>query len=233
MLVGVSDEGSATLKKWAEQRGVQYPVVNAPKGIAAYAIEGYPTVFSIDAAGRIAQRGQLTTSQIEERLQQVRWLPDLGASPTLVQIKRLWEEGKFADLDRKLRSTENDAKADAADRAGATRVRGIFDKLRAGTAKEIEGLKLGPDYLLAEDRLREIEKHWRGYDLADVAKAMQSDFKKDARVRKELEASKKLRETLARTGDDQKARVAALQALVKRHPGTFAASQAQDLLRER
>lgn len=233
MLVGVSDEGSATLKKWADQKGVQYPIVNAPKGLAAYAVAGFPTVFSIDAAGRIAQRGQLTTSQIEERLQQVRWLPDLGDSPTLVQIKRLWEEGRFADLDRKLRDTENDEKADAADRAGASRVRAIFDKLRAGTAKEIEGLKLGPDYLLAEERLREIEKHWRGYDLADAAKTMQSDFKKDSRVRKELEASKKLRDTLVRTGNDAKGRVTALQALVKRHAGTFAASQAQDLLRER
>ncbi len=233
MLVGVSDEGLPTLKKWADAKGVKYPVIHAPKAMASYEVPGFPTVFSVDASGRISQRGQLTKPQIEERLQQVRWLPDLGATPVLQDLQRLWEAGKFAELDRKLRDAEQGKDVAEGDKAGAARVRKVFTKLQEGASKEIEGLRIGPDYLLAEERLRELEKLWQGFEAGADAKRLLAEFKKDSRIRNEYEASKKLRDVLARNAKGTKARVAALEALVKRYPSTYASSQAQDALRER
>jgi hypothetical protein len=229
----VSDEGPATLKKWVEGHGVRYPIVNAPKGLTTYDISGFPTLFTLDERGRLAQHGEPAKGEIEAALRRVRWLPDLGATPLLKSLRGLWEDGKFSDLDKKLTAAAADAALGADDKQGVERMRALFTAVRDGTQKEVEAAKAGPDYVEVEDRLREIEKQWSGMPLATAAKTAQAELRKDKRIKAELDAGRKLRDLLARHGKDKRQLTSQLQALIKKHPGTFAASQAQDLLRQR
>lgn len=233
MIVGVSDEGMGTLKKWADAKGVTYPIVNAPKALATYKVGAFPTAFTVDERGKIARRGKLSKSEIEASLKRVRWLPDLGETPLLKSLSGMWKAGKFADLDKKLTQAASDASLDEADKAGVERLRGLYDKLAGSTRQEVDAWKEGPDYAAVEDRLREIEKQWASLPLSAAAKSAQDALRKDKEIKPELDASRKLNDLLARSGDDMKKLTPALQALIRKYPDSFAASQARDLLLKR
>lgn len=232
MIVGVSDEGMATLEKWVKAKNVTFPIVNAPKGLSTYGVTAYPTVYVVDAAGKVASKGKPSDDQIGKGLQAVTWRPSFGDTPLLKALTGLWKNGKLADLDKKLKQAEGDAKLADEDKRGVEVVRSLLQKLEERTQKEIEEAAVGPDYVAIEDRLRDIEKQWSGLPTADAAKKAAADLRKDKRIRGELDAGRKLRDIL-RTGDDIKKLTPALQALIKRFPDSFAASQARDLLRAR
>jgi len=233
VIVGVSDEGMGTLEKWVEAKGVTYPIVNAPKALSTYGVGAYPTVYVVDAKGDAAARGNPAEPQLVQHLQAVTWQPSFGATPLLKALNGLWNDGKFVEVDKRLRQAEADANASDDDRLGAEKVRGLMQKLEERLRQEIAAAEAGPDYVAAEERLRTIDKQWSGLPLGQAAKDARAKLLQDKRIRGELDAGRKLRELLVRLGDEPKKLTPALQALIKRFPDTFAAGQARELLKGR
>jgi hypothetical protein len=232
VIVGVSDESKELLETFVKEKGVTYPVVQAPDAMDAFSATAYPTYFLIGADGKIVANDHPSEEQIVAALKHVRFGLDLPSGSTkLKPLSKAWGDGKRAEVAKQLAALAADASLSAEETALVADTKARFDRELADVAAEISQLGAGPDYLNAQERLETIRKDFAGLDAATKADAELKRFQSDAAIKKELSAAKALKLLRARFDpsrtQDRRKLLEGLRDFAKKHKGTHAATMAE------
>jgi hypothetical protein len=236
-LVGVSNESEGKLEGYLDKHEVAFPIVSAPAASSKYGVKGYPTYYLVSAKGDVIagpQHGKFSDKQIEEALKDVMLFPDVPNKGVFKSIKKLWKKRKFVEVSRELTKVLQDENASDADRAAAESIKEVLDTRIEGALETDKKAPDGPDYLATETRLKQIVKDFKGMPVEAEAKAILGEFKKDAKIKNEISASKKLasirkKYKTSKKSDRKKLR-AALASFVKKNGSTYAGGKADRLL---
>jgi len=236
-IVGVSNEGKGKLEGFLEKQEVAFPIVSAPDAGSKYGVKGYPTYYLVSAKGEVLagpQHGKFNDGQIEKALKDVMLFPDVPNKGPFKAIKKQWKKRKFVEVSRALTKVLQDETASDEDRTAAESIKKILDAKIEDALTTVKKAKDGPDYYATEKRLKQISKDFKGMPVEAEAKAVLDDFKKDAKIKKEISASKKLASLRKRyktsKKSDRKKLVAALASFTRKNGGTYAGDKADKLL---
>jgi thiol-disulfide isomerase/thioredoxin len=234
-IVGVTDEPSSKVKPFMAEKGAKYVIATGVKGV--YQNPSIPHAWLISPAGEVVWRGHpasLQDSAIEEQLRSARMQPEFSLPKALERAGGYLNAGAFGKgieaLERYLKSPKDEDVAKAAREALETAT--AFGKGRLEDAKK--SAEAG-QYPYAVSVVSELAKSFQGTAIGKDAKSQQDAWKRDPKVRVELEAAaivdqadKHIREK------NYKAASGLLQGLLrsKKHGSTQAVTAAKEKLRQ-
>ena len=233
----MSNEAKGKLESYIDAKEVAFPIVSAPEAGGKYGVKGYPTYYLVSAKGEVLagpQHSKFSDEQIEKALKDVVLFPDVPDKGEFKSIKKLWKKRKLVEVSRSLTKILQNESATAEDRAAAQSIRKVLDSRIEGALETVKKAPKGPDYYATEKRLKSIVKDFKGMPVAAEAAAILKEFKKDAKIKKEIGASKKLaslrkKYKLTKRSDQKKLKTA-LSSFLRRYSGTVAADKARTLL---
>ncbi|MCB9883071.1 MAG: TlpA family protein disulfide reductase [Planctomycetes bacterium] len=239
VIIGVSDEDEGKIQSvFVEERGAKYPIVKINGGdVSNYGIKFYPSYYCIDPEGAVfsvPDDRMPSDAQIEELLANVQLAPKLPDGSQYDSLRKYWEKRDYAKLRDHIDKTLENGDLEADVKEVFTAQKTSLDKLVQSQQKRVEKLAAGPDYYASTLSLRKIERDWKGFEVADVAKKELARMNSDSQIKKEIAASKafeKLCSRYDRNSQSQAKKLAkAIPGFLKRYEGTYAATQAQKLL---
>ncbi len=174
------------------------------------------------------------TLQAPYRLVRFSAIPGVPDGGTFDRCYAAWTKSRFRKVKGEL---DRLAKAKLDDRDRLLLARGVkaFEAASARADRDVGQLRRGGDDILAAQvRLGEIADQWAGLEIGKRAAKVLRSFKSDAKLRREIQAAKKLekaRARFAKTKDVLRYRID-LRAIAKSQQGTRAGMLAKDLLDE-
>lgn len=234
-IVGVTDEPSSKVKPFMAEKGAKYVIATGVKGV--YQNSSIPHAWLISPTGEVVWRGHpasLKDSLIEEQLKTARMQPEFSLPKELQKAGAYLDAGAFGKgieaLERYLKSPKDEAVATAAKEAIETAT--AFGKGRLEDARK--SAEAG-QVTYAVGVVGELATSFRGTDIGKEAKTQQDAWKRDPKVRAELEAEAILQQAEKHIREkNYKAANGLLQGLVrsKKHEATKAGGAAREKLRQ-
>ncbi len=237
VVLGVSQESRSTLEPFIERYSTEYPVVSSASGASIYGVTGYPTYYLVSATGRVLAgptHGKFKSEQIEAALRSVVRFPEVAGSSKLAALRKAAAKTDVVGVVKALARLQQDNGLGDGEQQSVAAVRAALERIVKFTAEEIQELGKGPNYLAADQRLREICKTFKGLPIVADAEAELVRFKKDARIKKELTALKRLQALRKRYRpskiSDRRKLLKGLIKLRGKYGGTHAADKASELI---
>jgi tetratricopeptide (TPR) repeat protein len=194
-------------------------------GASGYQTRGIPHAWLVSPTAEIVWEGHpsgLTQGIIEQHLKGVRPGPTVELPSELRGAKRYFDAGKYAtgvkELEKYLKSPKDEEVAKSA--------REAIEKVNAYVKGKIESAAVYAKegyYSEAMEILQETEKIFKGLEGADEAKAKVAEWKKDAKIKLELEAGAYLQKARELIDEKQYRSAAPLLARItnaKKYEGT-------------
>jgi thiol-disulfide isomerase/thioredoxin len=232
VVLGMTDEGKSLVTKHMEKHSMSFPIVVVdPDEEDNYGITGFPTSMLIDAEGTIVWRGHpgrfeesFGIKRLEELLAQTSSFPELP--------KEFSKVGKQLDKGE-LGKAWVDANKILA-RKQAPELTALQEQLEGMVVAKLERAEA-----LVEDGafgqasliLQDVDKRFAGMPVAERAEGLLDELKADKGAKDDIAAADKYDDALAkwRKGDFEKA-LKAMQAVVKKYPGTYTADLAYAMI---
>lgn len=231
-IIGVSDEPPAKIEPYLKANKVEYLIASG--GGQGYKTRGIPHAWLVAPDGNVVWEGHpgnLKEGQIEEQLKNVRLGPAFGDLPEKAKRARKYlEAGKFAKGVKALQKLVNDPEAGAAAKEAIEKIAAMGE----GRLERVEKLAEAGAYGEAIAMLEAIEKQFKGLDAGDKAKAKRKAWKKDKRVKAELDGVKILRKAKALIKANRHrdaARLLLAMTKKKKFAGTRCCDKAKELLK--
>jgi len=233
VIIGVTNEPKALVEPFVEKHGMQYLIAGNKTDYTAPAI---PASWLISPKGEIVWNGHpssLKNDVIEEQLKDARMGPEIELPEALANVRKPVEEEKWGDalkaLERALKAKPEEDVAKAAQAA--------IDAINAWgeeRLKVVDELAKEGDYLAGLEALVEVQKQFKGSDIADRARDKARDCNSDREIKNEITAAQHLAK--ARELDRQKKDKEALATYIviaKRFPNTHAGKEAREIAEAR
>jgi len=237
--LGVSREAESKVQDvFIDKLGARYPIALVDNNATAdYGIRFYPSIYGIEPDGTVfsvPDDRMPSEADIERLLEFVTLAPRMPEDAKYDALRSMWEKKQHLKINDYL------AKMLAQDNLDAE-LREVFElqqkelqKRVASKLEAVDRLAAGPDYFRATEKLKAMEKEWKGFTVADKAKAELARFKKDAAIKKEVAAGKALQKLLSRYDRSKVSQArkltGALLKFAKRYKGTHAGERAQRML---
>ncbi len=191
-IIGVSDESVAKVEPYIQQNNVQYVI--AIGGAAGYTTGSIPHAWLVSPSQEIVWHGlpaELKESLIEEHIKKVRLAPTFEFPKELKSVEKILNAGNYGKGLKELESHLKSAKSDGVRKAAEEALEKVKaygkGKLEAAEACAGEGY-----YAEAIESAEFLEKSFKDHELSEQAKAKKEAWKKDPKVKAELEASANL-----------------------------------------
>jgi len=234
----VSDENEKLIEDtFISKLGAKFPFIKAKNCNTVYGIKFFPSIYVIDPDGNVVSvpdDRMPSESMIEDMLKKVTLAPKMPDGAQYDPLRALWKKKDYVKLDEYLTKMLAQDNLDADMRKVLEGQKATLDKRVEGQKKRIETLGQGPDYLAAQDGLEKIAKDWKGFPVAELAKAELARFAADAKIKKEISALKafaKLCEKFDQGNENQMRKLREeLPKFIKKNEGTHAAEKAQKML---
>lgn len=232
-VIGVSDEAAATVRPFIEKNGMKYVI--ALEKSSAYQSNGIPHSWLVSPKGEVVWEGHpanLKESLIEEHLKNAVLTPQFSLPKDLKSAERDLNAGNFTAgikaLEthlKKPRSPDTEAAARAA----------LEQATKYGEArlKSVDELAKTQDYGTGAEILRGLEKSFKGSAVGDKAKELLAQWKKDDKIKLELEAAAYIDKATEQISAKQWKNAAGFLSQVtkqKKFEGTKARTSAEKLL---
>lgn len=235
----MSDENEKLIEDtFITKLGATYPFIKAKNCNSIYGIKFFPSFFGIDPDGNVfsvPDDREPSESAIEELLKKVTLAPKMPDGAQYDPLRALWKKKDYVKLDEYLTKMLAQDNLDGDMRTVLEGQKATLDKRIDGQKKRVEKLGDGPDYLAAQEDLEKIAKDWKGFPVAELAKAEIARFAADAKIKKEISALKafaKLCEKFDQGNENQMRKLREeLPKFIKKNEGTYAADKAQKMLR--
>lgn len=187
-IIGVSDESPSKVKPYIEKNGIEYVI--AIKGASDYQARGIPHAWLVSPGGEIVWEGhpaRLQNATIDKYIKHARLTPTFRLPPDLSRAERYLNAGSISKgldaLEKYLRKPKAEDVAEAA-RAATERATSFGKK----TLQEVEECAKEGDYTDGLTLLSLLEKAFKGTEIGDQAKKKRAAWRKDAKIRDEVEA---------------------------------------------
>jgi hypothetical protein len=222
-IIGVTDESASRISSFIEQKGIKYVI--AIGGGSGYQTSGIPHSWLVSSTGEVVWDGhpaELKDDMLEEQLRKV-----------LLRAEASLNAGKYAEG---IKALETYVKKPQGEEAAKAASEAIEKVAKYGKEKLQDAERLAQDGYYAEalETVAALEKGFKGTELGDQAKKKHDAWKKDDKVKTELEASALVdkAEDLAR-GKKYKDAGAFLQRVLqlKKYEGTKARERAEARLK--
>jgi thiol-disulfide isomerase/thioredoxin len=188
-IVGVSDEAVQKVKNFVTEKGMKYLI--AIKGADEYQTDSIPHGWLISPRGEVVWEGHpadLKESAIEEQLKTALVAPKIALPKDLKSIERDIASAKYGEAMKALESQVKKPKTPEAGAAAQT----ALDQLKTYGTKRLEQAgthaKAG-DYGEAASVLKDLEKSYKGNEVGDKARDQLAEWKKDDKVKLELDGA--------------------------------------------
>jgi len=180
VVVGVTNEAEALVRKTVESLGMKFPIaiVQGNETDTAYGVQGFPHSALVAPDGTIAwagHPGNMPGSQIEELLQKAVFVPPLPAkyAPINAEIAKK-SFGKAAQaIDKEL------AKGSVPELEKAAEA---IEALGRGKIRSAESAGADGDYSSGAAVLDEVAKQWKGVAVSDDAAKLLKEWKADKSI---------------------------------------------------
>lgn len=217
--------------------GAKFPFIKAKNCNTIFQIKFFPSIFGIDPDGNVfsvPDDRMPSEADIEALLKKVTLAPKMPDGSQYDPLRSMWKKKDYAKLRDYLAKMLGQDNLDADMKKVFEDQKAVLEKRVEGQKKRIETLGQGPDYLAAQESLDKIAKDWKGFDVADQAKAELARFAGDAKIKKEVAALKALDKLCEKFDQSNQAQARKLHEelpkFIKKNEGTFAAEKAQKLL---
>jgi hypothetical protein len=207
-------------------------------GAGGYSSQGIPAAWLVGPDGKVVWKGhpaELKAETIESNLKNVRLRPKFAfSSDDLKKAGKLLEAGNFGkgltELDKVIAANEDAAAVEQATAArtqvlayGEDELKAVDDYATAGYYTE--GLR----------KLQELGAAFKGTEIGDRAEEKEGVWKKDDKIKAELEGSEAIaqaKDLIGRRGYKDAARLLVQVTRGKKFEGTKARERAESLLKE-
>ncbi len=188
-IIGVSDEASAKVKGFVEQNGIKYTI--AIKGADEYKTSGIPRAWLVSPRGEIVWEGHpgdLKEPLIEEHLKGVTLTPTFSLPKDLKSAEKELNAGRFSDALKALETHLKKPKSPETESAA----RETIEKVKAYGASRLqraEEYAKEREYGEAAEVLKGLEKSFKGLEAGEKARETLAAWKKDEKIKLELDGS--------------------------------------------
>jgi redoxin len=226
VVISVTDEARGLVDKFIEKTGAKHPIV-IEKGSSAddYGITGFPSMFLIDANGRIAVAGNPQESDIERLLPEAWTLPVLPKK--LDAARKPLEKGDMAGARKALDAALAGTGLEEADRTAAGEAVKWIDGRGAKMLAAADADAKAGDAHAAAATLRKAAESFKGLEAGAKADEALKALLAGKDTKREIDAGDvwdKLRDKFRTMKPDQAA--AACRQVEKKYEGTKAAAKA-------
>jgi len=228
----VTGEGVKETEEWIAEKGAKYAYAydKGMKVMTAFGLGAYPSVVLIGADGVVLHAGSAggATDKLIEK-------PLVGALPKpLHEWPASASSTKSAFLKRKYAEAIS-AAAKVPESDGGPALKAALEALVKSRVESVKAARQAGDYLTAIDGSRELVKQLAGLPEQAEVKVVSDELAKDEAAQTVARAQKKVRDMRGQRLGKSKEREKALedlQKVVKEHPGTKAAEEAQAFMAE-
>ncbi len=239
LLVCVFKQKTDFLEEWVDEHKIEFPLVSGRDVYKKFDVKVYPAYYLISGEGKVLHRDwreEPTRKMLEHYLASHVAALEIPKGKPYDKILSAWKKKQFGEVSVLI--------AKAKESATDTTVKDHLEKAQTSlqgqminVGQEMVTLVRGPDYWAAYNRCLEIEKQFKGLDLAAKAKNIRKGFRGDKRIMKEMKAIQELRRIQKRYDLQKQPSKAVklkekLRAFISKHPGTGASRLATDALDE-
>lgn len=233
VIIGLTDEPKGLVEPFVEAQGMEY-VIAGSRG-EAYSSPTIPAAWLVTTDGEVAWSGHpasLKESSIEEELKTARMSPRIEVPDELEKAREPLEKEEWGEavkeLERALKSKPSEEVAAAAKKAIEAVKAWGEDRL-----KLVDELAKEGEYLDGINLLVEIQKGFKGMDIADRARDKHRDWEKDRDIKEEVLAAKALeRGHQLMRQKKAKAALSYYTAVARKFPDTHAGKEAAELAKK-
>lgn len=202
MIVGVSNEGKSTIEGFIKKHGLTYTFITSQQAETNYGIKAYPTLFTVDARGKISNDG------IESLLKDCDVPPALEYSKKFDKPLALVKAGDMKAASAELAKLAKDTGKDG---ENATALQKWIDEHGTKVVAQGDAALADGDVFGARDSYTTVSKKWDPKaECVKAAKDKLADLQKDKDAKKALGLEKTWAQALAAEEANDKATAAAL-----------------------
>jgi hypothetical protein len=227
VVLAVTDEARGLVDTFIEKTGAKHPIViEKGNSVADFGINSFPSMFLIDADGRIAVAGMAQEADIERLLQ------DAWVAPALPKkadaARKPFEKGDYAGARKALEAALAGTGLDEADRKAAEAALGWIDERGTKMLGKADAAAKAGDAHAAAATLRKAAESFKGLDTGAKADEALKVLLADKNAKREIDAGdtwEKAGAKLRSMKPEQAA--AACRQIEKKYEGTKAAEKAK------
>lgn len=236
----MSDEQADKIEKtFIDGLGAKYPMAKINKSdTQKYGIRFYPSVYCIAPDGTVhsvPDDRMPNEATIEKLLENVSLAPKMPEGSRYDPVRKMWEKREYKKLDGYLNKMLQADKLDAEMREVFAGQLELLQKKAGKQSALVQKVGEGPDFLRARTTLDRIRKEWKGFPAAKEAEAELKRFSKDAKIKKEIAASKALAKLESKYDpsriSQRRKLMEGLKKFADKYRGTHAAEEARKKLR--
>ncbi len=233
-IIGVSDEALGTVRPFVESNGIKYLVAIEKAG--GYKASSIPHAWLVSPKGEVVWEGNpasLNEAQIEENLKGASMPPPQLTLPK--ELKSVERDLSAADYSKGIKALETHLKKPKSSET-ETAAKNALEQINAYGAsklKTVDDLAKEKDYGSAAEILRGLDKSFKGHEVGDKAKTLLAEWKKDDKIKLELDAASVIEQAEAQIQAKQHKAAAGILMKVtagKKYEGTRAREIAEKLL---
>lgn len=209
--------------------GAKHPIViEGSDSAKTFGIKGFPTMYVVDADGKVAAQGMPNEQMLEQLLQKVRLVPKLPAK--LAPMQKLLDARKFAEARAGLSKVAETSVVEEEKSSAQAAVAWIDENATRRMASAAEDLGKG-NIADAAQIYRDLSEQYKGTDAGTSAANALKELLADPAKKKELDAADGLAKLKAKIAD-MKAKKALpfVKGFVNSNKGTKAGDAAQKVL---
>jgi hypothetical protein len=187
-IIGVTDDPVSKLTSFIEDKGIKYVI--AVGGGSGYTTAGIPHAWLVNGIGEIVWEGhpaELKDDAIETQLKSVRLRPTFGLPKDLKKAETSLNAGKYVDGIKALETYLKKPKSDEGEKAAKEAIEKV-QTYGKETLAQADGYAQEGYYAEAMEAVAALEKGFKGTEVGDEAKKKHDAWKKDDKVKTELEA---------------------------------------------
>ena len=218
--------------------GAKYPMVKVKASATNdYGIKFYPSVYTIAPDGRVnsvPEDRMPKEDAIVELLKSVSLVPEMPEGAHYDSLRVMWDKKQYTKLRSYLDKMLAQDNLDQEMRDVLIGQQKELENRIARQSTRVTTLAAGPDYLASREKLEKIQKEWKGFVPASMAKDELDRFRKDSAIQKEIKVSKRYEKLINKYDAtkivQRRKLMEALEKFSEQYEGTYAAEQAQKLL---
>lgn len=235
----MSDEQESKIEDvFINKLGAKYPMVKVKSSATQdYGIKFYPSIYSIAPDGRVhsvPEDRMPKDDAIVELLKSVSLVPELPEGAHYDPLRVMWDKKQYSKLHSYLDKMLAQDNLEEEVREVLTGQQQELEQRVARKSQRVANLAAGPDYLASREKLEKIQKEWKGFAPASMAKDELTRFRKDGEIQKEIKVSKRYEKLINKYDAtkivQRRKLMEALEKFSKQYEGTYAADQAVKLL---